>query len=195
MLAGPIALIVASLQAAAPAPAETGANANALRPLHDQAIASAIELNRRLTSVDDLTASYAGDAPTLTDAARETLLREAQEESGRLSTAYVDFWSRWDSARLEQGVALIKAAASGRASAEETGRFFETSETDQFKSVVEATVARYKAAVDREAVAREAFERRKAGARANLGLAALAGAAAAGLATAAVFSARSGARS
>lgn len=145
--------------------------------VREQIRTSLADLEKKVVPLEDLAASYAGDAPAPEPAAREALRAEATSELERLNKAMGEFWPLWDVARFAEGARLLGGAVRGTEKVETGSAFLDDTDIDDFKAEVRRMQDRATRALAREKAAFEAHRLRLESRRRSLLLAAAGGAA------------------
>ena len=175
-------LLVAALAVAADPVPSADDTALRIEGIRERIRTSLQVLEKKLSGLDGLTASYAGDAAAADGPARGELRREVEAERQRLNESFLEFWPIWDAQRMAQGVRLMGSIIKGVENPQAGSAFLEPTEIDDFKAEVYRTQERIRSALDREEAAHTAFLRRVRAQRQKRLLAAAAGAGAAALA-------------
>lgn len=181
MKAAALTLLAAALAAASgtePTPEEPVRSVEAQR---EKIRTSLRDLDKAMSPLEDLTASYAAAGTPAAAAQRLALRDRVALESTRLNKAYDAFWSVWDLMRLAQGARLMGGLASGAHKPEDGAAFLDDSGIEDFKAETKRMQERAAAALEREDAAHKAFEERQRARLVDRLLAAGAGAAVAAL--------------
>ena len=182
-LAGAAALLLtASLARAAGDAGLRDKDGKQLDLLREKVYSSIAALDKPLTRLDDITASYVSDETPVDEESRDALIVAIGAESSALIQANTTYWALWDESRLAQAVSLIERTASGKAGPDATANFLDTNSIEVLKGDFARTVDRVNAALERENAARGAAEQRKRKQKSRILLSSLGGAAAAALA-------------
>lgn len=154
--------------------------AESVEAIRENIRTSLADLDKKVVPLEDLAASYAGDAPAPDPAARGALRDAANSELDRLNKSLGEFWPLWDVERFAEGARLLGGAVRGTEKVEAGSAFLDDTDIDDFKAEVKRMQDRATHALAREQAAFEAHRvRLKSRHRSQL-LAAAAGAAIAG---------------